>query len=475
MAFKNLPWEEDEDLVSTPTQSTPQVTEQAAALQAAALEDPSLGSWLEEKDGVKSYHDGEEEDDEPPPPPPVWDPSEDQSEAFSSVMDWVGSAKQDPLVTLGGVAGSGKSFLMGKLAYDLEFILKKRVVYCAPTGKAAIVLRRSLANSNVKNVDVSTIHSLIYVPDVCGKTGRILKWVLRRELEADMIVIDEASMVTREMFQHLSSFDIPILAIGDHKQLPPVGEDTFLMNDPILQLNKIHRQAKGNPIIRLAARARNGASVDALFRSARSFGGDHIFVAKKGAEARKFGDPSKEGLILTYTNNFRTEQNELFREEMLGLDSMDDPQPGETVICLKNHKTDGGELIANGMRGTLTECSSPADGKMWLSVDFGDQVLDMEKEGTVRSMYANAHQFLRPKTFKGWDEVPGVHHNWWTVGSLYDYGAALTCHKSQGSSAANVAILFENWLLRKLSDEDRARWCYTAITRSSDKLMLLDT
>lgn len=407
------------------------------------------------------------------PPAPPWDPSPDQLEAFNTVMDW--AANPSDLLTLGGVAGSGKSYLMGKVAYSLIYDRELRVAFCAPTGRASLVLGRSLRDSGVLSAGASTIHSLIYTPQINRETGRIEGWTLSKEINADIIVVDEASMVNRETFGHLKSFGVPILAVGDHKQLPPVGEAPFLMADPDVQLNTIHRQAKDNPIIKLAGRARNGAPVEALLRSARRFGGDKIFVAKKSFEAREFGNPDNDGVVICHTNKLRNQINCEYREENLGFDSLDDPQPGEWVICLKNYRTETEELIPNGIRGKITACSLiEGAGKYQLSVDYGDQVMNDPETGTVRTTYANAHQFGAERTFRGWDEVPGEHRNWYTVGALYDFGVATSCHKFQGSSASNVAVFFEQWLLNnRLSEEESARWCYTAITRSSDRLMLI--
>ena len=67
-----------------------------------------------------------------------------------------------------------------------------------------------------------------------------------------LIIVDEASMVDDMMIRDLRSFGVPILAVGDHGQLPPVGGVGSLMKNPNLRLEQIHRQAEGNPIIALS-------------------------------------------------------------------------------------------------------------------------------------------------------------------------------------------------------------------------------
>ena len=350
--------------------------------------------------------------------PPEWDPSKDQTRAISNIKDWMGSAQVEPLHTMGGIAGSGKSTLLGKLAYDL-LSAKKSVKFVSPTGKAALVLNESLARSGVLYPDAGTVHSLIYTPDVCPRTGKVLGWIKRHSLDADLIVVDEASMVSRKMYDDLSSFGVPILAVGDHKQLPPVGEPPFLMKSPMSVLDKVHRQAKNNPIIRLATWARNGADDRALIAGAQEWGGDSVFVAKNDKEAREFGKP--DGFCISYTNSTRTAINAAMRLELYDYDDMEDPQPGETVICLKNHRTDG-MMIPNGVRGVIqSNVDTPSYYQM--TVDFGSVI------GT-HTIYANKHQFLRDKTFKGFDEVPGEHKSWYSVGALLDFGYGISGHKS---------------------------------------------
>jgi exodeoxyribonuclease-5 len=91
---------------------------------------------------------------------------------------------------------------------------------------------------------VGTIHSLMYFPETDDVSGMILGWHRREWLEFDFIFVDEASMVGKEIWEDLLAYGVPIVAIGDHGQLPPIGKDNFnLMEDPEYVLTEIHRQA----------------------------------------------------------------------------------------------------------------------------------------------------------------------------------------------------------------------------------------
>jgi len=411
-----------------------------------------------------SPYDDDAEEEKPKanlaPDPPSWTLSKDQAAARDGVMAWWKSNERGTK-TLGGYAGTGKTTLMGVLAYQL-LSDGVSVAFATPTGKAALVLERSLHNAGVYDAGVSTIHGLIYRPDEDPETGRIRGWRRQRTVDASLIVVDEASMVSQRMLEDLQSFNKPILAIGDHGQLPPVGEKAGLMANPDFRLEKIHRQAKGNPIIRLATIIRNGAPKEAVRSFIEDQDDERVQIGSK-ADGKKFGAPP--GMLITYTNRLRTGLNAQLRHELHGYDEEVDPQKGEIVICLKNHRLDeGGLMIANGMRGEVVSCQDHPKSKHHyeMAVQFDDPV------GLVSGLRVNKHQFLKEGTFKGFDEVPGDHRNWWSVGALFDFGYALTCHKAQGSQFDNVMIIDESHVFK----HNAQRWLYTAITRAAEQVTI---
>ena len=80
--------------------------------------------------------------------------------------------------------------------------------------------------------------------------------------DADLIVLDEVSMVGAEMAADLLAFGKPILVLGDPGQLPPIkGEGAFTDAAPDVMLTEIHRQAGESAIIRLATMARQGEPI----------------------------------------------------------------------------------------------------------------------------------------------------------------------------------------------------------------------
>lgn len=415
--------------------------------------------------------------------------SADQSAALARVMAWI--ATDSSLFRLGGLAGTGKTTLLGHLATTLP--ADWPVAYVAYTGRAASVLARKFRALGIESTSrtqlpegqalkgraldvcysadseesllpfVGTIHRLLYRPIVDPKTEELRGWSKRDQLDRDyaLIVIDEASMVGDDVLADLQRFQVPILAVGDHGQLPPVMSAGSLMRDPDVRLEKIHRQAAGNPVIALAHHLREGG----LFREFSPASGDkRVAFYGKNELARVLEEADLSSLataVICWTNRMRVRLNGLARSS-LGLKGP--PRQGDLVVALKNYPP-----ICNGMRGVLPADSTP--GKMpWelgLSVTFPEEDL---AEHTI----ANAAQFNREKPFASVDELKARGIDVSTVGGggrLYDFGYAMTAHKYQGSQAAHVIIFVDR--PEDPSTDDWRRWIYTAVTRSSDRLTVL--
>jgi exodeoxyribonuclease V len=295
----------------------------------------------------------------------------------------------------------------------------------------------------------------------------------RSKLDRDyrLITLDEASMVDDHMLRDLLSYGIPLLAVGDHGQLPPIKGQGSLMKSPDLRLEKIHRQAAGNPIIALAAYIREHGDTSEDFAD-----GDRVtFISRRDLDkwidsrfqpSRLQADPrTPEGILgtvlVSYTNKQRVALNDRVRQA-LSL-SGESPKRGEAMICLKNKAP-----IYNGMRGVLLYDAITAGSKkspQWKTdIDFVDN--DIRSEG-VRMAEA---QFFREKTID-MDGVRELGIPFSQLGELYDFGYAMTCHKMQGSSAYEVAVLYDG--LRNMSRHDRTAWVYTSVTRAQAKLTIV--
>src|SRR5712672_2538695 len=187
---------------------------------------------------------------------PVFTPHQDA--ALKAVAAWLkarpGSRGTPQIFRLFGYAGTGKTTLAKHLAEDVD----GKVVFAAFTGKAALVMRRKGC------AGASTIHSMIYRARESGEeTPSFELWDDAPASKAELIVIDECSMVDAELGRDLMSFGVPVLVLGDPAQLPPIqGGGYFTDAEPDAMLTEVHRQAEDNPIIRLSMDIRAGLDLE---------------------------------------------------------------------------------------------------------------------------------------------------------------------------------------------------------------------
>jgi len=384
--------------------------------------------------------------------------SADQSLVVGALLDWV-KTHPTPFMTVGGYAGTGKttltSILRGQLA---EIYPRYRVAFACYTGKASQVLKLKLQQLHaLRSKDYcGTVHSLMYTA-VTGEDGKIIRWKRNPELPFDLIVIDEASMITSDIWKDLLAYQLPIIAIGDHGQLPPIESNFNLMESPELRLETIHRQAKGNPIIEIATLARETGQIPF-----QSFGSNIIKIDRRDPESTELcetwlANTQVETLVLCARNKTRIQLNTRIRQ-LRGYES-EVPQVGETLICLKNNYEADGGPIYNGMLGTLLRLEVKY--VHWYDID-----LRFHDEQRVFTGEITQHQFFQEKTV---DSVKGLHYT--RIGDRFDFGYALTVHKAQGSQAKRV-VLFEEYA-PYMSDEEWKRWLYTAVTRASEELLIV--
>jgi len=384
--------------------------------------------------------------------------SPDQDQVVDALVEWL-QKRPTQFITVGGYAGTGKTTLVSVLRDIIkELHPKYRVAFACYTGKASQVLKQKLmAQKAVQPKDYcGTIHSLIYTA-VTNEDGQILRWKRNAELEYDLIIIDEASMVTSEIWSDLSAYGIPMIAVGDHGQLPPIDSAFNLMDDPQLRLETIHRQAQGNPIIELATLARQTGAIPF-----KKFSNEVQKVDRRDEDSMELFEQwlrmyPTESLVLCARNKTRIQLNKHIREVRGYTEPI--PQVGETLICLKNNYEASGGPIYNGMLGTLKRMEEMY--VHWYNVD-----ISFHDEDRIFSGEITQHQFNQEKLV---DSVKGLHYT--RIGDRFDFGYALTVHKAQGSQAKTV-VVFEEYA-PYMTDEEWRRWLYTAVTRASERLLIM--
>ena len=371
--------------------------------------------------------------------------SPQQDEALKAVARWLKAGKS-PLFRLFGYAGTGKTTLARHFAEHVD----GQVQFAAFTGKAAQVLRAKGATN------ARTIHSLIYRPrgeeavsdEQTGKTSMSPTFSLNRlspVAKAALIVVDECSMVDEELGRDLMSFGTPILVLGDPAQLPPIsGGGFFTEHEPDHLLTEIHRQARDNPIIRLAMDVREGREI---------MHGDYGTAQVIGKADVDQDLVLAADQVLVGTNRTRRRYNQRLRQ-LKGFDA-DYPQAGDKLVCLRNDPAKG--LLNGSLWKVMTssrETVKPGI-NLLVSPEEDDPDRGVAKIKLLKAAFEDPDADIPWQQKKRFDD--------------FDYGYALTVHKAQGSQWNDVVLFDESFAFR----DTRQRWLYTAITRAAERLTIV--
>jgi exodeoxyribonuclease-5 len=291
---------------------------------------------------------------------------------------------------------------------------------------------------------------LIYKPVVDKETGDVTDWELKNSIPYDLIILDEASMINEKLFEDLMSYKIPLLAVGDCGQLPPIDGKLNLMANPDIKLEKIHRQAENDPIIQISFLARTEG-----FIPYKKFGDKAQKITKGQFSIKTFVDTSdfNNSIILCGFNTTRVMLNKTVRD-ILGY-HQDVPEIGDRVICLKNNAKAKNCAIYNGLQGTIKSCNSNKSGyKVIIGMDNEIQ----SYKGTISSFTFNNEKGL-------------VNDDYRKYLDYFDYSYAISVHKSQGSQWTKT-VVFEQPCSYWTGDNWK-RWLYTAVTRASKELIIV--
>lgn len=363
---------------------------------------------------------------------------------------------REPYTCIAGYAGTGKSTLVQFIISALG-LYEHQVAYVAYTGKAAQVLRTKGCHNAM------TAHRLLY-QSFPKKDGTFVHIPYSSIGPYRLIVVDEVSMLPKPMWDLLLSHKIHVLALGDPGQLPPVAaEQHGILDHPHIFLDEIMRQAEESEIIRLTMDIRAGKPLEKMM-------GNEVRIVDRD-ELLQTGFLAWADQILVGKNETRNQINGLMRNILM---NTDDPNPikGDRIICLKNNWeciNETGDALVNGLSGTIQDIYFTRDNPYMEITPVINFQPDFEGAAPFMGLEADYRIFIEheptvnKETFR---RIPK-----WFRPNEFDYGYAITCHKSQGSEYDKVIVLEE--FLKGESKEDHARWLYTAATRASKKLIVV--
>ena len=426
-----------------------------------------------------------------------------------------------------GKAGSGKTMILAALykamqAAGVDIVSgdyegKKRkdrrtLAILAPTNKAASVLR-------LRGVPATTIHRILYTPLYDPQYELIAEWLAgngkrpeveglndlaldrakafydtvpsipgalaaaglrgsdfikgwkRREEPLDVGFVDESSMLDQRQFDDLREIFSTLVLFGDPAQLAPVGQSGEMVFDKLgdtrrLVLNRIHRQAEGNPILDLAHAL---ADPDLRFEQfermveEKAREDDRVVMAE-----RVDSDLMARSPCLVWRNATRIRLITAFRA------AQGAPEyeliPGEPLICdgielPVKHRKKRIDLEARGLiKGAQVIYLGPGnrDGFAKLHV-VGAEDPQVSAASIIKIERPDEEEPFIPSAAR--------------MGAAFLHGAAVTIHKAQGSQWETVQVFAPDlWAAAQAGRMEAGvalwkRLAYVAITRAEKRLM----
>ncbi len=424
---------------------------------------------------------------------------------------------------LKGYAGTGKTTLVGAMVKALPAI-RMRSVLLAPTGRAAKIL------SGYSKKAAFTIHKKIYRRE--EKEGNTY-FVLNQNLHTDtLFVVDEASMISsssdlagdlrafRDLLEDLVTFvfsgrNCRLLLVGDNAQLPPVGQDIspaldidFLRRRYFVQihhseLTEVVRQAKGSGILANATSLRDQLRNGEQGFPDLSTKGFPDIIRISGNELQEelesaYNDYGAEGTMVVCRSNKRANLfNQQIRARIRWLE--DELAAGDLLMVVRNNyfwlpEDAQAGFIANG---EIVEVMKVVGYRELYGFRFATimaRLINYPEEPELEvhiildaiHVEAPALSSIRMKKFYHTvsedylDELPNrrkrhreIMKNSWFQALQVKFAYAVTCHKAQGGQWP-VVFLDQGYVNENMLNTEFLRWLYTAVTRASEKLYLVN-
>ena len=446
-------------------------------------------------------------------------PTDDQSDSLKKLADYITGNTNDVIFLLTGYAGTGKTSLISSVVKTLE-LLRIKSVLLAPTGRAAKVL------SSFAGKQAFTIHKKIY-RQKSSKDG-MGSFVLDRNLYKDTyFIVDEASMVSNnsndlslfgsgklldDLIEYVySGIDCKLIIAGDTAQLPPVGSELSPALDPeslkeygfglvSSELKQVVRQSENSGMLMNATRVRLQIAEQHLVHPSLDCENYGDVKRISGEElideiTTSYGTSGLEGTIIVVNSNKQANRYNqgirnriFFREEEIS--------PGDMVMVVKNNyfltedEEDTG-FIANGDIAEVKRIRKYEEKFGFrfadMSLRFADYDLEIESKVMLdvlqldtpalppeksRELFQNIlSDYIYLKTRR--KQFEAVRNDPYFNALQVKFSYAVTCHKAQGGQWQRVFI-DQGMFNRQETTIDYLRWFYTALTRATDRLYLVN-
>ena len=452
-----------------------------------------------------------------------FEPTDEQAQALRTFASFLTSRQTHAAMILRGSAGTGKTSVAGAVVRTLV-ALGQKVMLLAPTGRAAKVFGLHAGQA------AFTIHRKIYRQKTF--TGEMTGFNLNDNLHQDtLFIVDEASMISNYSSSDLAfgsgcllddliryvyaGRNCRLMLIGDKAQLPPVGDDESpALCDGVLEgyglevwsadLNEVLRQSAQSGILYNATVVRSMITHDDItclprirfsgFADISMVPGNEL-VAQIASSYDQVGED--ETMVITRSNKRANIYNQGIRNMILDREEV--LAAGDMLMVVKNNyfwtkddKRSPMAFIANGDRCVVYRVRNTRElygfhfADVWLRFpDYDDYELQVTL--CLDSLTSEAPALTREQQnllFNGIledyadvplksDRMKRVREDIYYNALQVKYAYAATCHKAQGGQWAHVYV-DQGYMTDDMLTPDYVHWLYTAFTRATEKLYLVN-
>jgi exodeoxyribonuclease-5 len=446
-------------------------------------------------------------------------PTTDQSQLINLLSEFISNTNEREILVIKGYAGTGKTNMVAALSKTLPSF-KWRSVLLAPTGRAAKVL------SNYSKKPAQTIHKKIFIK-IPTHDGGVAFSLAENKHTNTIFVVDEASMIgldnpSSDSVYHslleslleyvFSGTNCKIILVGDTAQLPPIGSNespalnidylkaSYNLQIKHIELKQVARQEDASGILKNATHLReciinfkDEFPKISLHKDVVRLTGEDLEDALNTAYSNYgFNDV----LLVTRSNKRANLFNQAVRARVRYMD--EDLCGGDLMMVVKNNyfwldeKSEVG-FIANG---DSLEIKKIVRRKELYGFNFAECIVKLSDyenipELTVnllldsiytevpsltkdqqQELFANVMEDVADEPIKGL-RMAYLRKNPYFNALQVKFNYAVTCHKAQGGQWPCVFI-DQGYLTKEMLNVEYIRWLYTAFTRASEKVYLMN-
>lgn len=444
-------------------------------------------------------------------------PTSGQEKLFHLLDNFLEEENEKSVFIIKGYAGTGKTTIVSTLVTTLP-LFNKKFVLLAPTGRAAKVM------SAYSKRMAFTVHKKIY-KQVGDQTEGPAFQRQSNYAKDTVFIVDEASMINEDrsfgstgLLTDLFSFVFSdtsnkLILIGDNAQLPPVGQDlspaldkgyleaSFHASVNEIVLTEVMRQESDSGILYNATKLRSELSSKAptIGFHTKSYKDIFRMTGEKMEDGLRYAYDNygiENTIIICRSNKLANNYNQYIRNRIHFYES--ELEAGEILMIVRNnylHAPDevAGNFIANGDFVEVMKIVSFEELHGFRFATLQLRMIDYSYESSFEAkvildtLHAETPALSEEQNRSLYESVMEDYKDLSSVKARKEamkkdpylnalqvkFAYALTCHKSQGGQW-NTVFVDQGYLKDDTVDKEYIRWLYTAVTRATNQLFLVN-